>query len=49
MPPGSLVRSLLNTIPQPGTTAPTVSLYSLGQDNSIEAAQIAIFHGVKHA
>jgi hypothetical protein len=47
-PPGSLVRSLLDTIPQPGTTAPTVSLYSLGQDNSIEAAQIAILHGIKH-
>jgi hypothetical protein len=49
MPPGSLALSLLQTIPQPGTTTPTVSLYSLGQDNSIQAAQVAILPGVKHA
>ena len=48
MPPGSLALSLIQTIPQPGTTAPTVSLYSLGQDNSIQAAQVAILNGVKH-
>ncbi len=48
MPPGSLAHSLIETIPQPGVTAPSVSLYTLGQDNSIEAARIAILHGLKH-
>jgi hypothetical protein len=47
MPLGSLARSLMETIPQPGTLAPSVSLYSLGQDISIEAAQVAILNGVK--
>jgi hypothetical protein len=47
MPPGSLERSLLQTIPQPGVLAPSVSLYSLGQDISIEAARVAILNGVK--
>jgi hypothetical protein len=47
MPLGSLARSLMETIPQPGTLAPSVSLYSLGQDTSIEAARVAILNGVK--
>jgi hypothetical protein len=49
MPPGSLAQSLLATIPQPGTTAPTSSLYTLSQDNAIASAQVAILNGmVKH-
>ena len=48
MPPGSLAQSLLQTIPQPGTTAPTSSLYSLSQDNAIEAARVAILNGVNN-
>jgi len=48
MPPGSLAQSLLQTIPQPGTTAPTSSLYSLSQDNAIETAQVAILNGVNN-
>jgi hypothetical protein len=47
-PPGSLARSLLETIPQPSTNAPTSSLYSLSQDNAIEAARVAILNGVNH-
>ena len=47
-PPGSLAGSLLETIPQPGTSAPTASLYSLGQDNAIQAARVAILNGVKN-
>lgn len=46
MPPGSLARSLLETIPQPGTTAPTSSLYTLSQDSAISAAQVAILNGL---
>jgi hypothetical protein len=47
MPAGSLAQSLMQTIPQPGTLAPSVSLYSLGQDTSIEAARVATLNGVK--
>jgi hypothetical protein len=47
-PPGSLAESLLESIPQPGTTAPTSSLYSLSQDTAIESARIAILNGVNH-
>jgi hypothetical protein len=43
--PGSLASSLLSTIPRPGTSAPTASLYSLSQDNAIAAAQVAILNG----
>ena len=43
--PGSLAQSLLQSIPQPGTSAPTSSLYSLSQDNAIEAARVAILNG----
>ena len=35
-PKGSLAKSLLETIPQPGTSAPTSSLYTLSQDNAIQ-------------
>jgi hypothetical protein len=49
MLPGSLGQSLLATIPQPGTSAPTASLYTLSQNNAIAAAQVAILNGVaKH-
>jgi hypothetical protein len=44
--PGSLASSLLQSIPQPGTTAPTSSLYSSAQDYAIEAARAAILNGV---
>jgi hypothetical protein len=47
-PPGSLAQSLLQTIPQPGTSAPTSSLYSLSEDNAIEAARVAILNGVNN-
>lgn len=46
MPPGSLAQSLLATTPQPATTAPTSSLYSLGEDAAIESARVAILNGV---
>jgi hypothetical protein len=45
-PKGSLAKSLLVTIPQPGTSAPTASLYTLSQDNAIQTAQDAILNGV---
>ncbi len=45
-PKGSLAKSLLDTIPQPGTSAPTSSLYTLSQDNAIQTAQDAILNGV---
>jgi hypothetical protein len=42
---GSLANSLLATIPPAGTSAPTATLYSLSQDNAIEAAQVAVLNG----
>jgi hypothetical protein len=48
MLPGSLAQSLLQTIPQPGTTAPTSSLYSLSEDDATEAARVAILNGVNN-
>ena len=45
-PKGSLAKSLLMTIPQPGTSAPTSSLYTLSQDNAIETAQDAVLNGL---
>ena len=45
-PKGSLASNLLETIPQPGTSAPTSTLYSLSQDNAIQTAQVAILNGV---
>ena len=45
-PKGSLAKSLLETIPQPGTSAPTSSLYTLSQDNAIQTAQDAVFNGL---
>ena len=45
-PRGSLAKSLLETIPQPGTSAPTSSLYTLSQDNAIQTAQDAILNGL---
>lgn len=46
---GSLLRALLDNIPPTGTSAPTAALYSLGQDNAIEAARVAIINGVNIA
>jgi hypothetical protein len=45
-PAGSLAQSLLQTIPPPGTSAATASLYSLSQDNAIDAARVAVINGV---
>jgi hypothetical protein len=45
-PKGSLAKSLLVTIPQPGSSAPTASLYTLSQDNAIQTAQDAILNGL---
>jgi hypothetical protein len=45
-PAGSLYRSLIDTIPQPGADAPTETLYSLSQDNAIQTAETAILNGV---
>ncbi len=45
-PAGSLARSLLDSIPQPGTSSATASLYSLTQDNAIESARVAVINGV---
>ncbi len=42
----TLNKSLLATIPQPGTSAPTSSLYTLSQDNAIQAAQVAVLNGL---
>jgi hypothetical protein len=41
---GSLASSLLSTIPPPGTSAPTATLYSLSQDNAIAAAQVSVLN-----
>ncbi len=46
--PGSLAGSLLQTLPQPGTTAPTSSLYTLGQNSAIASAQTAIVNSVEN-
>jgi hypothetical protein len=45
-PKGSLADSLLTTIPQPGTSAPTSTLYTLGQDTAIATAQTAVLNGL---
>jgi hypothetical protein len=45
-PVGSLYRSLINTIPQPGVDAPTETLYSLSQNNAIQTAETAMLNGV---
>ncbi len=45
-PKGSLAKSLLETIPQPGTSSPTASLYTLSQDSAIQTAQVAILNGL---
>ncbi len=47
MPYGSLAQALLASPPQPGTTAPTSSLYSLSEDAAIESARVAILNGVE--
>jgi hypothetical protein len=45
-PKGSLAQSLVDTIPAPGTSAPTSSLYTLSQDDAIETARVAILNGL---
>jgi hypothetical protein len=45
-PKGSLACSLLQTVPQAGTSAPTSSLYTLSQDDAIETAQVAVLNGL---
>jgi hypothetical protein len=46
MPKGSLANSLIDTIPAPATSAPTQSLYTLSQDNSIQTARVAVLNGL---
>ena len=46
VPPGSLGRSLVDTIPPPGTSAATASLYSLTQDDAIQSAQVAVVNAM---
>lgn len=45
-PAGSLASELMTSLPQPGTSAATASLYSLAQDNAIESARIAVINGI---
>jgi len=45
-PKGSLVKSLLDTIPQANTSAPTSSLYTLSEDDAIETARVATLNGL---
>ncbi len=49
-PGGSLIDSLTSTIPQINasviTSSPTTTLYTLSQDNAIEAARTAVLNGV---
>jgi hypothetical protein len=45
-PKGSLLSSLLLTIPPAGTSAPSASLYTLSQDEAIATAQVAILNGL---
>jgi hypothetical protein len=45
-PVGSLVHSLINTIPPAGISAPSASLYSSSQDNAIESARVAVINGI---
>jgi hypothetical protein len=45
-PQGTLYESLIQSVPQPGTSAPTSTLYTLSQDNAIQTAQVAILNGV---
>jgi hypothetical protein len=46
MPKGSLAKSLIATVPQAGTSAPTSSLYTLSQDNAIQTAEVAVLNGL---
>jgi hypothetical protein len=46
MPKGSLAKSLVDTIPEAGSSAPTSSLYTLSQDDAIESARVAILNGL---
>lgn len=43
---GSLASALTSTIPPPGTSAATASIYSLSQDNAIASARVAVLNGV---
>ncbi len=45
-PKGSLACSLLQTVPQAGTSRTTSSLYTLSQDDAIESAQVAVLNGL---
>ncbi len=45
-PKGSLAKALLETIPQPGSSAPVASLYTLSQDDAIQSAQVAVLNGL---
>ena len=45
-PQGTLYQSLTQSIPQPGTSAPTSTLFTLTQDNAIETARTSVLNGV---
>jgi hypothetical protein len=45
-PAGTLAKELVVSIPAPGTSQATASLYSLTQDNAIEAARVSVINGV---
>jgi hypothetical protein len=46
MPDGSLVQELVKSIPVPSTSLATSSLYTLTQDDAIQAARITMINGV---
>ncbi len=45
-PTGLLLQSLINTIPPAGASPSTESLYTLSQNNAIEAAQVTVINAV---
>src|SRR5262249_33676686 len=46
MPNGSLVQERVKSIPQPSTSVATSSLYTLTQDDAIQAARVTVINGV---
>lgn len=45
-PAGMLNSALLTSIPSAGASAPTATLYTMSQDNAIEAARVAVINAV---
>jgi hypothetical protein len=46
MPDGSLVQELVKSIPQPSPSQATSALYTLTQDDAIQAARVTMINGV---